>query len=71
MLADGDSVRGGALGRQAIFKENILRFVFLKKPDAKPEKGLRGFRAIALLCVFPEWYHGSEMITGPAFLIWA
>ena len=29
----------------------ILRLVFLKKPDAKLEKGLRGFRAIALLSV--------------------
>ena len=28
-----------------------LRLVFLKKPDAKVEKGLRGFRAIALLSV--------------------
>ena len=30
----------------------ILRLVLLKKPDAKLEKGLRGFRAIALLSVF-------------------
>ena len=30
----------------------ILRFVFLKKPDAKLEKGLRDFRPIALLSVF-------------------
>ena len=35
---------------------NILRLVFLKKPDAKLEKGLRGFRAIALLSVFSKWY---------------
>ena len=34
----------------------ILRLVFLKKPDAKLEKGLRGFRAIALLTVFSKWY---------------
>ena len=34
----------------------ILRLVFLKKPDAKLEKGLRGFRAIALLSVLSEWY---------------
>ena len=38
----------------------ILRLVFLKKPDAKPdaklEKGLRGFRALALLRVFSKWY---------------
>ena len=34
----------------------ILRLVFLKKPDAKLEKGLRGFRAIALLSVFSKWY---------------
>ena len=33
----------------------VLRLVFLKKPDAKLEKGLRGFRAIALLGVFSEW----------------
>ena len=29
--------------------------MFLKKPDAKLENGLRGFRAIALLIVFSEW----------------
>ena len=34
----------------------ILRLVFLKKPDAKLEKGLRGFRAIALRSVFSKWY---------------
>ena len=33
-----------------------LRLVFLKKPDAKLEKGLRRFRAIALLSVFSKWY---------------
>ena len=27
-----------------------------KKPDAKLEKGLRGFRSIALLSVFSYWY---------------
>ena len=27
----------------------------LKMPDAKPETGLRGFRAIALRSVFSEW----------------
>ena len=30
--------------------------MFLKKPDAKLEKGPRGFRAIALLSVFSNWY---------------
>ena len=30
--------------------------MFLKKPDARLEKGLRGFRAIALLSVFSKWY---------------
>ena len=30
--------------------------MFLKKPDANLEKGLRGFRAIALLSVSSEWY---------------
>ena len=35
---------------------NILRLVFLKKPDAKLEKGLRGFRASALLSVFSKWH---------------
>ena len=34
----------------------VLRLVFLKKPDAKLEKGLRGFRAIAPLSVFSKWY---------------
>ena len=33
----------------------ILRLVFLKKLDAEVEKGLRGFRAIALLSVFSKW----------------
>ena len=33
----------------------ILRLVFRKKPDARLEKGLRGFRAIALLSVFSKW----------------
>ena len=27
-----------------------------KKPDAKLENGLRGFRTIALLSVFSKWY---------------
>ena len=30
--------------------------MFLKKPDAKLEKGLRGFRVIALLSVYSKWY---------------
>ena len=34
----------------------ILRLVFLKKPDAKIEKGLRGFRAMALPSVVAKWY---------------
>ena len=35
----------------------VLRLVFLKKPDAKLEnQGLRGFRAITLLSLFSEWY---------------
>ena len=34
----------------------FLRLVFLKKPDVQLEKGLRGFRAIALLSVFSKWY---------------
>ena len=34
----------------------ILRLVFLKKLDARLEKGLRGFRAVALLSVFPKWF---------------
>ena len=34
----------------------ILCLVFLKKPDAKLERGLRGLRAIALSSVFFKWY---------------
>ena len=34
----------------------VVRFVFLKKPNAKFEKELRGCRAIALLSVFSKWY---------------
>ena len=30
--------------------------MFLKKPDARLEKGLRGFPVIALLSVFSKWY---------------
>ena len=33
----------------------VLCLVFLKKPHAKLEKGLRGFRATALLSVFSKW----------------
>ena len=32
------------------------RLVFLTKPDARLEKGLRGFCAIALMSVFSKWY---------------
>ena len=45
--------RGGCRAPEAW---KILRLVFVKKPDAKLEKGLRGFRAIALLSVFSKWY---------------
>ena len=62
MFADGGSVRGGVLVREAVQRRvsapeawEILRLVFLKKLDAKLEKGLRGFRAIALLSVFCKW----------------
>ena len=34
----------------------ILRLVFLKKPDARLERDLRGSRAIALLSVLSKWY---------------
>ena len=34
----------------------VLRSVLLEKPDAKLEKGLRGFRAIALMSVLSYWY---------------
>ena len=34
----------------------VLRLVFLKKPDAKLEKDIRGFRAIALMSVWAKWY---------------
>ena len=34
----------------------VLRLVFLGKPDAKLEKGLRGLRAIVLLSVFSKCY---------------
>ena len=34
----------------------VLRLVFTKKTDAKLKKGLRGFRAIALLRVFSQWF---------------
>ena len=59
ILADGDSVRGRALvqgERRAPEAWKIRRLVFLKKPDAKTDKGLRGFRAITLLSVFSKLY---------------
>ena len=63
MFADGDCVRGHILVIKRFKGEcrapeawTILRLVFLLKPDAKLEKGLRGFRAIALLSVFSRWY---------------
>ena len=35
---------------------NVLRLVFLKMPDARQEKNLRGLRAVALMCVLSKWY---------------
>ena len=60
---DGNCVRGSTLVRQAFPKrapcpggvESSTPRV-PQKPDAKLEKGLRGFRAIALLSVFSNWY---------------
>ena len=50
------------IGSTSGLKENVVHqrrgkftALFLKKPDARLEKGLRGFRAI-LLSVFSEWY---------------
>ena len=40
---------------QAPDAREVLRLVFLMKPDAKLEKGLRGFRATALVSVFSKW----------------
>ena len=34
----------------------VLRLVFLKKTDARLEKGHRGFRVIAPLSVFSKWH---------------
>ena len=45
--------RGECRAREAW---KIPRLVILKKPDAKLEKGLHAFRAIALLSVFSKWY---------------
>ena len=63
MFADGDCVRGCVLVREAVQRGvsgpqawKIPCFVFLKKPGAKLDKGLRCFRAIALLSVFSKWY---------------
>ena len=36
--------------------------VFFKKPDAKLEKGIRGFRAIALMSALAKWY--SAVVVG-------
>ena len=57
-FADRDSVRGCKRFKgecRAPEACRVLRLVFLQKPDAKFEQGLRGFRAIALLSVLSEW----------------
>ena len=41
---------------RALAAWTILRLVFLKKPHAKLEQGIRGFRAVALLSVLAKWY---------------
>ena len=60
MPTDGDSVRSRSLVRQALQRRvpctgGVESFT-PKRPDAKLEKGLRAFRAIALLSVFSKWY---------------
>ena len=34
----------------------MVKVVFLKKPHAKPKKGMRSYKAIALTSVFSTWY---------------
>ena len=34
----------------------VVKLVFLRKPDAAPEKGIRSYRAIALTSVMSKWY---------------
>ena len=34
----------------------IVKLVFLRKPDAKPKKGIRSFRAVVLTSVMSKWY---------------
>ena len=62
-FAHGGSARGHPLVREAGQREcrapeawSVLRLVFLRKPNTKLEKGIRGFRAIALLSMFSKWY---------------
>ena len=73
VFADGDRVSRWRYWFEKRFKVDVScprgvvkihRLVFLKKPDAKLEKGLRGFRATALFeCVFQVVHNGSG---GPA-----
>ena len=67
MFADGDSVRGGVLIQKEVQRgvslkdvENSSAGVSQEKPDAKLEKGLRGFRPIALLSVFSKLWKAEE-----------
>ena len=34
----------------------IVKFVFLRKPDAEAKEGIRNYRAIALTSVMSKWY---------------
>ena len=51
-----DSKENARLQRRGQFFALCSCTVFLKKPDANLEKGLRGFLSIALLSVFSNWY---------------
>ena len=41
---------------EAPSSRKIVKLVFLRKPDAEPQKGIRSYEAIALKSVMSKWY---------------
>ena len=40
----------------------IVKLVFLRKPEAEPRKGIKGYQAIALTSVMSKWYASCVMM---------
>ena len=43
------------MGVRTEFMEDFVRLVFLRTPDASAEKGIRGYKALALMPAMAEW----------------